>query len=164
MKAVTEHRLGTFIYEESIWTGKKKITWNGVELEKRNRKTFAWYNGVEWRTVTLKGDMFTGIKLYVEEECIQLVPSIKWYEAVCSILILVFNVVWGNTPVLCSIVPIVGGALGGGISGVFVILNAFLMKRIEKVGVKFAVWIGLFLGAFLTCFITALIIFGPFMV
>ena len=39
------------------------------------------------------------------------------FEIVLSILIFAFVMVWGNSAKLCAIFPIVGGAIGGGISG-----------------------------------------------
>lgn len=160
MKTVTQHeRLGTIVYEESFWTGKKKITWNGFELEKQDKKTFAWYNGVEWRTAKLKGNFLAGVKIYIEEECIQLVPPVKWYEIVCSMLIIIFNLVWGNSVALCSIFPIVGGALGGGISGALAVFCILFMKYCKKVGVKLAVWFGMFLAMFIVCFLLAISLF-----
>ena len=40
MKNEIKTDCGTILYEESVWTGKRKIFLNGKELTKVNKKTF----------------------------------------------------------------------------------------------------------------------------
>ena len=86
---------------------------------------------------------------------IQLSAPCKWYEICCSALICVFVLTWGTSPSLCRIFPIVGGAIGGGISGMTACMNLFLMRETKKVSFKLLIWLGMFLGTIAVCFLIA---------
>ena len=53
----------------------------------------------------------------------------KWYEYILALIIPIFVLTWGNSVYLCSIFPIVGGAIGGAISALAMI---FFRCRNEK--------------------------------
>lgn len=51
---------GKIEYEESFWTGKKKLSINGEELTKANKKTFSSADG---RTFTIEGITLSALSL-----------------------------------------------------------------------------------------------------
>lgn len=140
---------GKIEYEESFWTGKKKLSINGEELTKANKKTFSSADG---RTFTIEGNYLVGAKLNSGEEKIQLTSPIKWYEIALSILPFILILIWGNNETLCLIVPVVGGAIGGAISALTSFANAIIIKGLKPIWLKIAVSI-LTLGlTFLICY------------
>ena len=163
MKASTHHvGYGQIEYDENFWTGKRELTVNGQKLLKKKKNVYQLNteNGVlECR---IKGSFLTGATLCVDQDVIQLSEPCKWYEIFCSVLIFAFVLIWGNVPSLCRIFPIVGGAIGGGISGMTACMNLFLMRGTKKVGSKLLIWLGMFLGTIVVCFLIAQFILGVF--
>ena len=154
MRTITQHAtLGTIVYEENAWTGKKKIIINNVPLEKQSKKSFLFKNGEESKVVQMAGNFVSGTKIYIDNECIELTPAVKWYEVLCSVFIFLLNVIWGNNLVLCSIIPIVGGAIGGAVSGAMAFVNIVAMKSATNVGVKLAIWVAMIALMMLICFL-----------
>lgn len=163
MKASTHHvGYGQIEYNENFWTGKRELTVNGQKLIKKKKNVYQLNteNGVlECR---IKGSFLTGATLCVDQDVIQLSEPCKWYEIFCSVLICAFVLIWGSVPQLCRIFPIVGGAIGGGISGMTACMNLFLMIGTKKVGFKLLIWLGMFLGTIAVCFLIAQLILGVF--
>ncbi len=152
MQVVVQHPiLGAIVYEENYWTGKKKIAINGAFLTQSGRNTFLLQNGTETTQVMIKGNFLMGSKLFWNGEAIALVPATKWYEYALCLFAILFNILWGNSVALCSIVPIVGGAIGGGVSGLIAGLGLIFMKSYRSPLAKVAVGIGAFLVSFLVC-------------
>lgn len=158
------HHIGYGIveYEENFWTGKRAITVGGQRLLKKSKNLYTFQ--VEDRVLEcrFKGSFLTGATLNVDGETIRLSPPCKWYEILCSVLICSFILVWGNVPALCEILPLVGGAIGGGISGVTACTNLLLMKQTKNVGLKLLIWLGMFLATVLICFLVAAFILTVF--
>ena len=153
---------GQIEYDENFWTGKRELTVNGQKLLKKKKNVYQLNaeNGVlECR---IKGSFLMGATLCVDQDVIQLSEPCKWYEIFCSVLIFSFILVWGNIPSLCKIIPLVGGALGGGISGMTACMNLFLMRGTKKAGFKLLIWLGMFLGTIAVCFLIAQLILGVF--
>ena len=80
----------------------------------------------------------------------------KWYEIVLSVIPFALILVWGNSVSLCSIVPVVGGFIGGAVSALFSMFNVMLIKSIKNVWLKIAVTIGMTALTFLACYLIAL--------
>ena len=97
------------------------------------------------------------MKLVIGGETIALVPAATWYEIVCSVLIFAFVLVWGNSVALCSIFPIVGGALGGAVSGAMAIVNLYVMKSVKNIWVKLGLWLGFLVATLAICFVLAVV-------
>ncbi|MCH5156053.1 MAG: hypothetical protein J1F69_05535 [Clostridiales bacterium] len=155
MKNVIKHeRFGEITYEESIWTGKKSLYLNGQKLDSTSKNIFQTPSG---ETIELKGNFFSGISAVVGAETIAVMPGCKWYEYVLS-LIPILIMVWGNTVALCKIIPIVGGAIGGGISGLFIALTLFIIKKIHNVFLKILFAIAMTGICFFICYLIALAI------
>lgn len=159
MKSVVQHeKLGEIVYEETFWTGKKKVYLNRQELQKLDKKTFSDESG---KQVTVKGNYLAGVSLAFESPEtieVQMTPRVKWYEIVLALLPFLFILVWGNVAALCEIVPVVGGAIGGGISGVMACLSLLCMKGVKNIWLKIAIGIGFFAVTFGICYGIALAI------
>ncbi|MBQ7326427.1 MAG: hypothetical protein IJW93_03000 [Clostridia bacterium] len=145
--------LGEIVYEENFWTGKKAICVGGKSLYKLNKTTYALGTGDEKKVFTLSGNSYFGASLTVDGETIQIVPKSKWYELALSALIVAFNIVWGNSVVLCSIIPIVGGGIGGAISAGMAMVALLKMKETDEIWKKVLIALGFFLASLLACFV-----------
>lgn len=154
MRITKEHaEYGLIVFEENVWTGKKKLSINGKPLQKVGKTTFTGEGG---KTVFLKGNYFAGCRLQLDKEEIVLTPALKWYEIVLSVIPFALILVWGNSVALCSIVPVVGGFIGGAVSALFSMFNVMLIKSIKNVWLKIAVTIGMTALTFLACYLIAL--------
>ena len=150
---VTHPTLGTIVYEESAWTGAKQISINGFSLTKKDKKTFVYNDGENVRTLKVQGGMVTGVSLLLDTEVIPVIPKPTWYELTFTVIAFAIIFVWGNSIALCSILPLVGGAIGGGIVGAGAVTNIILMRSARSVGKKLLIGLGIFAATFLACMI-----------
>lgn len=156
MRRIIQHpEIGEITYDESFWTGRKKLYVNGEQLTKKSRTEFETADG---KTVTLKGNILSGTKAVIGGNEVVIEPATKWYEYVLSFVSLVFVLIWGNVTALCEIFPIVGGALGGFISALFSVLNLILIKKTDKLWLKLIISLASFVVAILICYLLALAI------
>ncbi|MDE6618599.1 MAG: hypothetical protein K2K13_06215 [Clostridiales bacterium] len=140
MKTVIQHETyGEIVYDEGAWTGKKSVSIGGAQLEKLSKKEFKMQDGT---TVTVNGGFLQGANLNIKGENIALTPRVKWYEIALCILPFLFVMIWGNVTALCRIIPIVGGAIGGGISGLFSVLGLWGMKSVKPIWLKLLIAFG----------------------
>ena len=160
MKSVVQHeKYGNVIYEENFWTGKKTITIDGTRLEKASKTEFLYpmMDGT-FTHVKLKGNYLMGVKLDINGETVQVVEAPKWYELVMYILTFVLILVWGNSPELCAIVPVLGGALGGLISAAIILAGLGLSRKVKNGLVKFLISLGTLVVTFVACFLGAMLL------
>ncbi|MBQ7923745.1 MAG: hypothetical protein IJ329_00405 [Clostridia bacterium] len=159
MKRVIQHNVyGSIIYEEGAWTGKKSLTINGVPLTKVDKTHYTYSLDGELITVELKGNTLTGVTLKIQNEVIRLVDKPAWYVLVLSILMFIFVIVWGNSPTLCAVFPIVGGFIGGAICGIGAVLNVLIAGMVKKASYKILIGVGFFIATILLCYIIAVVI------
>ena len=155
MKEIVQHPIyGEIIYNENFWTGKKKIVVNGVDAQPISKKEYM----VNEKRALLTGNFLTGSTLHIEGEAIQLSPKMKWYEIILAIIPFLFLMIWGNSASLCSIFPVVGGAIGGALGGVGAVISLFLMKTQKNPIVKTVVGIIVAVATILIAFVLALAI------
>ncbi len=158
MTVTVNHEVyGQIVYNENIWNGKIEITVNGTKLTKIKRTKFIYDNGETKIDVTVKGNALMGAKLVIGDETIPVGKAPAWYEIACSISIFVIVTVWGNNPILCSIFPIVGGGIGGGISGLMAVLNLHAMKSEKRIAVKLGIWLAMLIATFAILFALAIV-------
>lgn len=156
MKYVVNHEtLGEITYDENFWTGKKKLYINGDELRKMGRNIFQTLDG---KTAVLKGSYFTGLKLLIDSESIAFGVACKWYEYVLSILPFILIMIWGNSLKLCEIFPVVGGAIGGGISALCGFTNLYFIHGTKNILFKILISLATLLITVLICYLIALLI------
>ena len=163
MKTSVHHiAYGQIEYEENFWTGQRALTINGTKLTKQKKNVFAFNNENETLICQIKGNLLSGVKLNIDQDVIELTPTTKWYEYACSISIFMLILVWGNVPALCKIIPVVGGAIGGAISGLAAFVNVLLMKKAKNAWSKLLVWLGMLAATFFICFLVALFVLTIF--
>lgn len=134
MKQTIQHeKYGEILYDENFWTGKKTLSINDTPLTKISKKEFQTENGT---IGAIKGNFLLGANLLIDNETISLTPKIKWYEIVLCILPFILIMVWGNTIALCKIVPVVGGAIGGGLSALLSCVGLCLMRMVKPIWAK----------------------------
>ena len=154
MKEFVQHPIyGEIIYNESFWTGKKTLTINGVCAQPVSKKEFT----VEGKKVVIIGSSLMGLKLQIDNDIIEVSPKPKWYEIVFAVLPLIFLLTWGNSTALCSIFPVVGGAIGGALGGIGSITSLLLMKNAKSLLTKMLIGIGAFAVTVLIAFVLALV-------
>ena len=133
MKEVINHETyGEIVYEESFWLGKKTITVNGVKAKMLSKKEFL----LGEKRIFLTGDFLSGVKAQIDGQTVVITKAPKWYEIVLAIIPIILVLVWGNSTALCSIIPIVGGALGGAIGGIGGVLSLVYMKNEKRPLIK----------------------------
>lgn len=133
---INHEELGEIVYEENFWTGRKKVSLNGRELQKTGKKSFVTETG---ESVEIQGSYLSGALLQKGDASVRLTPPVKWYEIAMSILPFILVMIWGNVVALCEIIPVVGGAIGGGISGLFSVLNLLIIKGVRNVWLKIVI-------------------------
>lgn len=134
MKEVIKHETyGEIVYNESFWLGKKSLTVNGVPAVKLSKKEFELPDG---KKANLQGNFILGASILIDTELIRLTPKLKLYEIVMCVIPFILIMVWGNVVALCKIVPVVGGAIGGGISGLFSVLGLVFIKSVKPIWLK----------------------------
>ena len=152
MTANIQHEIyGQIVYEENVWTGKKTILVGGVLLPKVGKNAFMLCTPSGNIPVTVSGNVFKATQLTIGSETITLSPAPKWYEIVLSVLPFILIMIWGNSPALCSILPVIGGAIGGAISGMFLVISLVSMKSKKSVVAKIGVGLAMTVGCFLIC-------------
>ncbi len=149
---------GQIEYEESTWLGKRSVKIGGVQLLPQGRNAFLYDNGERTIEVIITGNFATGLKLVIEGNEIPLTEKAKWYEIVLSAMIFILVLAWGNSVYLCSIFPIVGGAIGGAISGGLAGVCFLTMKKAKSVIVKLLIWLGMLALTILLCFLVGQLI------
>ena len=163
MKALATHpEIGEIMYEESFWTGRKALTINGTRLTKIDKTHFAYSENDQTVTVTLKGSIMTGVTININGQSIAIIPKPEWYVLTISILMFAFVVIWGSSPSLCEIFPMIGGALGGIVSALFAMTNILITTNIKKPILKLLVSLGFFAIDVLACYIAAVSILVMF--
>lgn len=155
---VKSEKYGSVLYEESFWTGKRKIYINGELFEKDTKKIYIGKIDDKITAINICGNFFTGVKLEINSDIIQVTPSTLWYEYVLFILSFLIVLVWGNSFALCRIIPVVGGAIGGFIAGLGAFLSLFAMKSVKKPLYKVLIGIGSLIAIFGICALIGLAI------
>lgn len=160
MKEFVQHPVyGEIIYSENIWTGKKALTVNGVEAQTVSKKEYL----ISGKKALLKGNYLTSVNMYLEDETIRLVPKTKWYEWILAILTVLFFFTWGNNATLCTIFPVIGGAIGGtlggaiggGLGGAAMVISLSFMKKQKSILAKILIGAAVFAAAVFVGFILA---------
>ena len=156
MQVTVSHPTYGFItYEESAWTGKKKIAFDGIPLQKINKTTFQYQpvaddpfahadasaetaaetaanNPAEPLTVTVKGSYVGGVSLLVNGETITLTAKAS-----------VLDIVLGVIPAVLFFCLIIGGAIGGGLGALIGMGLTILNKNIKKPIYKILICLGI---------------------
>ena len=111
MKEIIQHeKYGTIEFSEGTVLGNREIVINGQPLTKKSNKVFYLADNT---MVKVEGNLFTGVKLNIDGEMVQITPAGKWYELAIYIAGFVLLMVWSNSIPLLTILPMIGGGIGG---------------------------------------------------
>ena len=151
MKTEIKTDCGTILYEESVWTGKRKIFLNGKELKKVNKKTFVYEEGGEKKEFIVDGNIFKGIGISSSDLSDPVIISKPM-----GVLDYIFFVL--------PIVPAVFfGAVGGFVGGVTAAASLAVVPKTKPLwlkivlGIEFTIIGGL--AAFLAAYAVGLLFF-----
>ena len=143
--------LGKITYEESFFTGRKTIFVNGYFLEPVNKNTFRRFINNEYEIFNVTGNYITGVTLLYGSKLVEIVPKTLWYEYIIYFLPLIINLIWGNSIYLCKIIPVVGGLIGGAITGFFSALSLVFGKNAKNLSFKLLTICAFVLISFVIC-------------
>lgn len=132
--------------------GEKSIFVNGNFAKRLSKKDFI----VDGKSAILKGNFLTGATLQIESETIVLCEKPKIYEFILALLPLIFILTWGNSPTLCLIFPVIGGAIGGALGALAFITSLILMKNTKSPLYKIIIGAVTFIVTVLIAFILAI--------
>lgn len=159
MKKIINHEIyGEICYSESEWTGRKKLTVNGRELQKDSKKTFLLIKDGKTISIEQKGSFFSGVSLVIDNETIEITKPCKWYEFALAIIPFAFVIIWGNIPASVNIFPVVGGAIGGGITALIGIYGLSVSSKMKKWYFKVLVGVCAAALSILICYLIAIAI------
>ena len=155
MRLEKEHEVvGKIEYSESFWTGRRQVTVNGVVLNRINNKQFE----KDDIKATVMGSMISGLVINVNGTYISMCNKSTPLEYILAFIPLVLIIIWGNSIKLCSIVPVVGGMLGGAISGGCGACALIFMKLQKNTIGKIVVALIALVASFVLCFIVGSIL------
>lgn len=145
MKVTVSHpTYGLITYEESFWTGKKIITFDGIPLTKINKTTYQYqslsadpFTASEESasvpvTITVKGNYISGVSLVIGDETITLTAKAS-----------ALDFVLGYIPAGLFFAFVIGGAIGGALGALIGMGLTILMKTRKKTIHKVLICIGL---------------------
>ena len=157
MRIEKEHpELGKIVYQESFWTGRRSILVNGTALTRHNNKQF----GNDEIKATVMGNLFSGIVINFSGTFVAMSQKTLPIEYILSFFPVLLIIIWANSPKLYSIIPIIGGAIGGGVSGGCGAVALIYMKLRKNIYGKILVAVISLVVAFILCNIIAVYIFG----
>jgi hypothetical protein len=108
---------------------------------------------IEQGKVKVNGNTFSGLELMIMGNRVEIIPKTSVLEYILAVIPFIVVLIWGNSVYLCSIFPVVGGAIGGAISGAASVIGMMFMKRNKNFLVKILI-------SLVTLAITMLICFG----
>lgn len=153
MELRTESDGNVYVYTENFWTGKRELTFNGVALQKENKKTFIVNcNDGMIRRIKVKGNFLSGVTLLTEWGNIVMTKN-KWYEWILIFL-----------PLIGVFGGVLGGAIGGGLSAVCClagcVFNATILRGELSLPLKILFCILIVIAANLLWFLIYVMIVG----
>lgn len=143
---VSHPTYGLITYEESFWTGKKSILFDGIPLLKINKTTFQLpaastdpfaateesAEGVSAPvTVTVKGSYINGASLIIGGETVTLTAKAS-----------VLDIILGLIPAVLFFAFVIGGAIGGGLAALIGMGLTTLIKTRKKTIHKILISLG----------------------
>lgn len=115
-----------YVLDYDVWFGKMAVSVNNQTSTKVKRLVFNYTDeDLQERTITVRGNIITGFKLFDNGEEIVMQRPLLWYEWILVIL-----------PVA---IGILGGALGGGLGAVVGITNGLMIRQTNSVILKVVV-------------------------
>ena len=154
-KEIEIENYGKLTVNKNEFLGTIDIKLNGESFYKVNKKLYKCHYNDEDINAEIIGNSFSGSKIKVLGNVIELTAPITWYGIVISIIPLIFSLVLGNmASVAKSGFYVLGGAFGGAIGGLALALGIYLdtlislnkSKKILFILISSIVAIGLLIG------------------
>ena len=148
MQTTVSHPIyGIITYEESFWTGKKIITFDGIPLTKINKTTYQYQalptdpfaspegdagSASAPVTVTVKGNYISGVSLVIGDETVTLTAKAS-----------ALDFVLGWIPGILFFAFVIGGAIGGALGAMIGMGLTIFMKTRKKTVHKVLICVGI---------------------
>ena len=132
-------------FEESFWTGKRTIIYDGVMLTKIKRNIYEYRKDDVIEQFIIKGNQLIGITITMFDKVVEIARKLTWYEIVLFLLVII--------PCLFC------GAIGGAIGGALGFTNVVTIRQIDKWYLKVIVSVQFLVIALLLSYIVACMIF-----
>lgn len=147
------------VFEENIWTGKVTISLGGYPLNKIDKKSyFVRINGVD-KTLRYVGNKSSGSYLELDNKKYPVYEKQSWYIWPLIVLPFILIMVFGNIKYFAQNgFPVVGGAIGGGISGLMCALALYAVLNTKKPIFKVLIALAFSAVTVLICFLIGLVI------
>ena len=156
-KEFTDPVYGKVVYNEKFFSGRKTIYINGIASTKISAKNYNIRLGDEnYIYAYIVGNDFSGKKLMIDSREYQISHKFAWYETLLFIAFFVLFFIWGNSPTLCAVVPIVGGLIGGAIIGLCSALFLMILGKVHNRVARLAIIFAYFGATFGTLFLIAM--------
>lgn len=139
------------VYTEGFWSGKKTITYNGVELKKVEKNKFEYTDGEKAEIFEIKGNSFIGVSINMFGQNVEVLRKLVWYEILLSVLVFLPGVIFG-------------GLIGGMIAGVLGVANLFVIRHLDKWYLQVLTTVGILIAEVLLLFVVGVLllkIFNP---
>ena len=137
-------------YEEGFWTGKRTITYNGVNLTKIKRNLYEYQDGENTEQFEIKGNQLMGVTITMFGNDVVVTRRLSWYEFVMSIFVFIPCVLFG--------------AIGGAVGGLLGFTNLTIIRNVEKWWVKLIISIEFTAISLLLSYLLAFLVFKTFMI
>ena len=137
-------------YEEGFWTGKRTITYNGVNLTKIKRNLYEYQDGENTEQFEIKGNQLMGVTITMFGNDVEVTRRLTWYEFVMSIFVFIPCVLFG--------------AIGGAVGGLLGFTNLTIIRNVEKWWVKLIISIEFTAISLLLSYLLAFLVFKTFMI
>ena len=141
-------------YEETFWTGKRTIIYNGVALTKIKRNDYEYRQDGIVEQFIIKGNQLIGVGINMFGKTVEIVRKLLWYEIVLSMLIFMSCLVFGMITK-----TVIASAFVGGIGGGLAFTNAITIRQIDKWYLKIIVSIQILAISLLLSYIVACMMF-----
>ena len=135
-----------FTYEESFWTGKKTIHYDGVMLNKVQKNVYEYKKGGAAEKFEIKGNQLIGVNASMFGGNVEILRKLTWYEILLSFLVLI-------PP--CVLFGAIGGLFGGALG----FTNIMLIRQIDKVYLKVIISVEFIAVTLLASYVVACMIF-----
>jgi len=141
-------------FEESFWTGKRTIIYDGVVLTKIKRNIYEYRKDDIVEQFVVKGNQLIGVTINMFGQTVEILRKLLWYEIVLSLSIfvscLIFGIVAKN---------VIASAFVGGIGGGLAFTNAIIIRQIDKWYLKVIISIQILTISLLLSYIVAGMLF-----
>lgn len=135
-------------YEETFWTGKRTIIYDGVELKKIKFNIYEYNDGEKVEQFKIVGNQVFGVTIQMFGQKVEVSRKLVWYEYAMAIMVFVPCVFFGA----------IGGAFGGGLG----FTNLTMIRNVDKWWLKLIISVEVAILSALLSYIFASLFFKIF--